>query len=288
MVIVKISIKLLMKSFIVFLLFVGFTSSFAQTATNTVDEKGLKQGFWIKLNPQTGKPAYKGTFKDDKPIGVFKYYYSEIDTIHTIMDFRNNGKIGYAQIFYMTGTIQAKGKYINEKKDSVWTFYDENGKLLSTENYKEGKKEGKSVVYYPSGSVSEEKNYKNDLKDGEFKQYFEGKKIKAEGTYVADKFVGKNAFYYPNGMAAASGFYNDKGNRHGVWVYRDKDGKITSKDVYDNGKVLTEKEAAIWLEKNKGKEPKETTSKDSSKGTKTNSGKSTKNSTKTPSKGVKK
>ena len=268
-----------MKLLIVILLLISFFIGNAQTAPNKMDEKGMKQGYWIKTNSKTGKIIYKGIFKDDKPVGVFKYYYTEIDTIHTIMDFRNAGKIAYAQVFYMTGKKQAQGKYINEKKDSVWTFYDESGKRLSIEGYKEGMREGKSIIYYPNGEISDEKNYKNDLKNGVFKQYFDDKKLKAEGSYINDKLVGKNAYYYPNGIPAAMGYYNDKGDRNGVWLYKDKDGKVTSKDVYDNGKLLNEKEAAIWLAKNKGKEPKEEQKKEN---------KPSKGNSKAPTKGVKK
>src|SRR5262245_25409596 len=96
----------------------------AQTDSNTTYAKGLTQGYWVKLNPETGRPAYKGTFKDDKPVGKFMYYYAEVDTMHSIMDFRKGGKVGYATMYYITGVIQAKGKYVEEKKDSTWMIYD--------------------------------------------------------------------------------------------------------------------------------------------------------------------
>lgn len=275
-----------MRFCIFFLLFLSFLSSNSQTAANKTDDKGLKQGYWVKLNPSTGRPAYKGTFKDDKPVGVFRYYYSEIDTVKTIMEFRKNGSVGYATVFYMTGKKQAQGKYVNEKKDSVWTFYDDAGKLLSMEGYKDGKKEGKSIIYYPNGEISEERNFKNDLNHGVFKQFFEGKKLKAEGTYIDGKQVGKSAVYFPNNIPAAMGYYNDNGNRNGVWVYKDKEGKITSKDVYDNGKLLTPKEADAWLLKNKDKEPKEEKGK-TPKEKKSGSSKTTSKSS-VPAKGTKK
>src|SRR5688572_18668906 len=156
---------------------------FAQTATNTTDAKGLKQGYWVKLNPESGRPAYKGTFKDNKPVGLFRYYYPEVDTMHSVMDFRNEGKVGYAQLFYMTGVIQAKGKYVDEKKDSTWNFYDDKGNILSTENYLAGKKHGKATIFFINGIVSEEKTYKMDLLDGSFKEYYESKKIRRERNY---------------------------------------------------------------------------------------------------------
>ncbi|MBK6835718.1 MAG: hypothetical protein IPG89_16145 [Bacteroidetes bacterium] len=278
-----------MKIYFFFLLFIIVSISQAQTAANKTDDKGLKQGYWVKLNPKTGKPFYKGTFKDDKPVGVFKYYYEEIDTIKTIMEFKNNGTVGYATMFYMTGAKQAKGKYVNEQKDSVWTIYDESGKILSSESYKAGKRHGKSIVYLQNGDIAEERSFKNDINDGPYKMYFEGKKLKDKGNYVAGKLVGKNAYYYPSGTIAAIGYYNNNGNKNGVWLYKNNEGKVTSKDVYDDGKLLNEKEAAEWLQKNKGKEPKEEPTKNP-KGKKTDTTKSSKGTTKsgTPAKSTKK
>lgn len=242
-----------MKTIRIILLLVISTSLFAQKAENKTDEKGRKQGYWEKINPATGRVIYKGTFKDDKPVGTFKYYYTEIDTIHTLMQFTANPKIAYATLYYNTGKLQAKGKYLNEQKDSVWTFYDESGKLLSSENYKEGKKNGKAVIYYQNGDIAEERFYKMDNPEGTFKLYYEGKKIKGEGNYENGKLSGKNAYYYPSGIAASMGNYNKAGNKHGLWLFKDKDGKVTEKEVYDNGKKLNSKEAEEWLKTNKPK-----------------------------------
>jgi len=226
--------------------------SFAQTkAENKTDAQGRKQGYWEKVDPSTKKIIYKGTFKDDKPQGLFVYYYKGTDSVHTKMDFRQDGKFAYAQLFHLKGKLQAKGKYIGEQKDSVWNFYDEDGTLLSTEGYSNGKKNGVSKVFFPSGKVSEEKNYKNGLLDGPFKQYFMDKGIvKAEGSYKNDNYNGKCAWYYPNGTAAAQGIY-DNGVKKGIWLYKDQDGKIKDKEVWVNGKQLSPKEMEEYFKKNK-------------------------------------
>jgi antitoxin component YwqK of YwqJK toxin-antitoxin module len=224
---------------------------FSQKTINVTDSKGLKQGYWVKLNPKTNKIIYRGQFKDNKPFGVFKYYFEETDTIKTLMEFKNEGKTAYAQIFHLNNSIQAKGKYTNEKKDSVWMFYDEYGKKLCSENYKNGLKEGKSIIYYPDGNVLEEGTYKNDKKHGAFKQLYPDKKIKMECSYKDGVMIGKNAFYYPNGMLANIGYFNDKGNKFGVWLSKDKEGKVTEREVYDDGVLLEGKAAEEWLEKNK-------------------------------------
>ncbi len=67
---------------------------------------------------------------------------------------------------------------------------------------------------------------------------------------------------------------------NGVWVTYDKGSKIIKKEVYDNGKRLNEKQAAAWLEKNKGKTTTET------KPTTTPKGKTASGATTTPTKGA--
>lgn len=216
----------------------------------TTDASGKKQGYWKKKDERTGKLIYEGEFKDDKPVGKFKYYFPN-DTVKAIMFFRNDGKTSYAKLFHMNGKRAAEGKYINkETKDSTWTYYDEMGVLLSRETYNMGKKNGTSFVYLPNGAVSEERNYKNDVQDGVFKQYFDGKNIKAQGNYVNGNLEGRVAYFFPNGVEAAAGFYKN-GKKNSVWIYKEEDGKIKEKQLYKNGVLASPKETEEFFSKNK-------------------------------------
>lgn len=249
--------RFLLKAILTLVISCPFSVLAQPKAENKTDEKGRKQGYWEKIDPATKKPIYKGTFKDDKPQGLFVYYHPGTDSVSTRSDFRKDGSIAYMQMFHLvSGKIKAKGKYLNEQKDSTWNFYDEEGKLLSTEGYKEGKKHGVSKIFFQDGKLSEEKNYKNGILDGPFKMLFDDKTIKAEGKYVNGEYEGLCAWYFPTGHAAAKGIYT-LGKKKGVWIYKDKDGKITGKEVWDNGKQLTDKEAAEYLKKNNVKEPAE-------------------------------
>ncbi|MCU0361631.1 MAG: hypothetical protein MUF75_13140, partial [Bacteroidia bacterium] len=97
------------------------------------DEQGRKQGYWKKTDEKTGKLVYEGRFKDDKPIGIFKYYNTN-DSVKTIIDFKADGKTSYAKYFHFNGKLAAVGKYSDkETKDSVWAYYDEMGTLISKE-----------------------------------------------------------------------------------------------------------------------------------------------------------
>jgi antitoxin component YwqK of YwqJK toxin-antitoxin module len=225
------------------------------SAQNMTDAQGRKQGRWKKVDEKTNKTIYEGNFKDGKPDGIFKYFYPH-DSVQAILDFKQGSKYAYAKLFHVNGKRMAVGKYIGESvKDSVWTYYDEAGVLLSKDNYVSGKKDGLSFVYLPDGKVAEEKNYKMDVLNGPFKQYFDGKLVKGEGTYVNGGFEGKVSYYFPNGVTAATGYYKD-GLKTGPWIYKNNDGKIKEKELYINGKLADKKKTDAFFNKTKPGEEK--------------------------------
>lgn len=224
-----------------------------ESSAQTVDEKGRKQGYWKKTDEKTGKLIYEGQFKDDQPVGKFRYYYPN-DTVRAVVTFRSGGpaSASYARLFHETsGKIMAEGKYVGrEIKDSVWTYYDEGGTLLSRETWVKGKKEGISYIYLPDGAISEEKQFRNDVEEGPFKKYFGKHKIKSHGAYKAGKLEGRVAYLYPNGVEAAAGYYR-AGIKNGPWIYRGKDGKVTEKELYKDGELASPEETKKFFEKNK-------------------------------------
>lgn len=237
-----------------------FTLCIFTLVSQTTDASGKKQGFWKKIDEKTKKTIYEGTFKDDRPVGKFKFYHPN-DSLQALFNYRNNGKIATVKLFHSNGKQMGEGRYINEYKgkeierikDSVWTFYDESGKLISKDTYVNGKKNGTSYVYLPDGSVSEERNYKMDIQHGPFKQYFVGKRIKGEGNYVNGNLEGRAAYYFPNGVEVAAGYYKN-GEKNGPWIYKDEKGNIKEKELYKNGKLATAKETEEFFSKNKPKE----------------------------------
>jgi len=236
--------------FVIFSVFV-FLLGYGQTQT---DANGKKQGYWKKKDEKTNKLIYEGLFKDDKPQGIFKYYYPH-DTIKAIMNFKQDGKIAYSTMFHLTGKKMAYGKYIGEDKDSVWTYYDEKAVLISRETFVKGKKEGMEYVYFPDGVVSEERKYKAGKMDGPFKLYYDKALVKSEGVYLNGQLEGKNAYYFPNGVTAAVGYYKN-GVKTGPWIYRDKNGKVKEKELYKAGKLATKKETDEFFNKNKTSDEK--------------------------------
>lgn len=226
------------KIIVIILLSIAYTSAtFAQIGANYADEKG-KQGFWVGVD-STKKKIYEGHFVNDKPVGTFTYYYNN-GSKKSEATFSPNGSQVYAKMYNIGGTFIAEGQYLNEKKDSLWRFYDaKNGKLLSTSFYRNGLKHGESKVYYPNGNVVESKMWLNGVAEGPCKKYFNNGQLRYDGNYHNNLVHGTLKFYFTNGKLYATGDYvNDL--KHGDWVYNKKEGGFDHKEVYRHGKLLSE------------------------------------------------
>lgn len=215
------------------------------SAQNQKDSLGRKQGYWKVYYPNSKHLEYEGLFKDDKPQGLFKYYY-EHDTIKAKLDFKKDGKIAYATLYHINGKIMGKGKYLEQKKDSVWEFYNELGELINRENYLQGQRHGLSITYYDSNKVFEKKQYILNKKHGYFIQYFPDGKIKGMGYYIEDKPEGYFVYYAPNGVRVGLISYKN-GELDGPMIIKEMDNKIKQKVLNKNGYELSEKESEEYF-----------------------------------------
>jgi antitoxin component YwqK of YwqJK toxin-antitoxin module len=208
----------------------------AQEAPNKTDAAGKKQGHWVKLDVNK-KKVYDGNFTNDVPAGKFTYYYPTGET-KAVTVFSKNGTVARTKMYNAAGKMMGEGKYISEKKDSLWKFYDEEGGLLSEENYVNGLKDGKSKVFYINGQVAEERTWKMGVLDGPRVNYFDSGQMKYRGQYIKGKVEGKVTFFHPTGKVDAEGMYvNDL--KDGVWKYYNEDGTLKRTDTYSNGKLTS-------------------------------------------------
>jgi len=213
------------------ILFTCFTLfSFSQDE-NLTDAQGKKQGLWKKYH-DNGMIRYKGNFKDDQPIGEFIYFY---DTGKLQVKMTHFGAVSYANVYYETGELKAAGKYENQLKDSVWSYYSTDGFKMADEFYINGKREGSWKVYYSNAQVTEEKEYTNDFENGIWKQYFIDGKEKLAATYVNGELEGRATYYDSNGKKVVSGTFI-RGARDGFWTFYEQDGTtVRKKEEYKNG-----------------------------------------------------
>lgn len=246
--------KNILKIVAVFIYLLSF-SAFAQTDNlNKTDAAGKKQGHWVKLDDDK-KKIYEGNFVNNIPVGTFTYYY-DTGTPWSITIFSKNGTVAYSKMFDAGGSLTGSGKYVSEKKDSLWNFYGRGGKLLSSENYVNGVKNGIFRVYYSNGEIAEEKSYKMGVLEGPCTKYFESGQLKYQGNYVKNKVEGKASFYHPSGKVNAEGTYvNDLKN--GPWKYYKEDGTLERTDEYLNGLFIGKKDPNIIPKAQEEKEKKQ-------------------------------
>ena len=204
---------------------------------NQVDEEGRRQGHW-KVFDGNGKLKFEGSFKDNIPFGEFKYYYPN-GTVKAISHIYNNGTEARTKTFHPNGKLMAEGKYLNEKKDSIWHYYSEfDGILLSEEIYDRGMKTGKWRTFYPDGSVAEVFTYVDDKKHGPWRQYFTNGSVKLKATYIHGKLEGQITIYHVNGIVNVSGSYKNN-FQDGIWMYFNDEAENTKKEIYEEGDLIS-------------------------------------------------
>ena len=235
---------------LIFFVFLVNLSLLAQP--NQTDSKGRKQGVWQKTYPKSEVLQYKGQFRDNKPVGTFEYFYPGGELKATI-EHHSDGRHARANYYFENKMLMTEGFYLDQKKDSTWVNYNEEGLVLGVESFKMDKLNGKKVIYYLEGQVETEKlnplsvaNYLNDTLHGEYREYFSTGKLKQIGKYENGKIVGEWKEYYPNGsIFKVSKFKNDR--LHGWVTSFSKDGEEIGKILYQNGEKLSGKELESFL-----------------------------------------
>ncbi len=229
-----------MKTSILLVLICIFNPVFGQ---NRLDEKGRKQGIWIKKIPQSNAIDYTGQFKDDKPFGTFIYYFPSGKKKAEINYIASN--ITYTIMYHDNETILAQGKFINQQKDSTWKMYSKSGKISIVENYKLGLLDGERLVYYPLGNSETKKDqltqkqvYLNGKLHGKQIDYFENGKIWKEYNYLNGVKNGEEITYSPFGTIELKDFYFN-GVKNGWCLAFDSIGsQVVGKVYYKLGQRL--------------------------------------------------
>ncbi|MGB0165725.1 MAG: toxin-antitoxin system YwqK family antitoxin [Luteibaculum sp.] len=210
-----------------FLLFFTCLPCLLFAQINQIDDLGRKQGEWSKTY-KNGVAKYEGSFKDDVPVGTFKYYYPN-GKLKTELSYRSADK-SYAVHYYTNGKKQSEGLYIEQKKDSTWTFYNESGEVASREQYRNDMRHGVSISYYPDGKIASETQYKDDLIHGTEKTFFEGGQLQMERSYSNGVAQGIYKVLNIKGNPVLQGKY-EKGEEVGEWRVFDKDGVLEQRII---------------------------------------------------------
>ncbi|MCB9224842.1 MAG: hypothetical protein H6582_11730 [Crocinitomicaceae bacterium] len=239
--------------FFLFALFFVFAVSAQDQPVEKINQKdgqGRKQGVWKQAYPNVKVFRYVGQFKDDIPYGKFVYYY-ESGAVQAVVNFSGNGHTTRSEMYHNSGYMMAKGKYIDQKKDSIWVYYDDRGIISYQENYKNGVLEGQKVYFYAPVDgklpVARYEYYRNGVLHGEYKEFHENNKVKEEGKYKDGNLDGYVRNYHRNGRLMKLKYY-EHGVQHGPWFFYDESGEQVGTKWYWEGRLL-KKEAEIQEKK---------------------------------------
>lgn len=201
---------------------------------NLTDAAGKKQGPWVKNYPN-GKIMYEGTFKDDKPVGLFKRYTEE-GALLSELTYTPGKDQAAAVFFYGDGTKAAEGKYVARGKEGLWRFWSATQPpyLISEDYYHQDIRHGLSLKYYPDSTLAEKVAWDMGNRSGEWLQYYPDGSICLRAEYIAGKLEGPFSYYHPNGKLQYEGRYKED-HRTGDWMIFNEDGSLKQIIAYKDG-----------------------------------------------------
>lgn len=164
------------------------------------------------------------------------------------MLFDADGKRSYVYLFYTNGRAAAEGIYMDQLKDSVWTYFSElDGSVRIREPYSMGKLHGISQSYYPGGDISEEVEWKENVKHGVWKQYYQNGSARLSSQFENGMLQGSYEVYYSDGTIEIRGSYLDN-RSHGTWRFYDESGKEVYAIEYVNGSPADMEKYDQWMQ----------------------------------------
>ncbi|MFC2100491.1 LytTR family transcriptional regulator DNA-binding domain-containing protein [Bacteroidota bacterium] len=235
---------------IILLCFVSLIAQ--QTSSDTInqlDDSGKKQGYWVKYHEE-GQKKYEGYFKNDIPIGMFRYYYSD-GSLRAVSNFYNQGQDNWTTTFHKNGKKMTQGLYVKTIKDSLWKYFNVDEILIREETYNKGVKNGIWKTYYPDGSLDEEISWKDDIRHGPWNQYYSNGIIKLKANYVEGYLEGKCEIFDTEGVRYIVGKYK-MSQKNGPWIYFNDKGLQSKRDTYAEDFLIREE---IFLMQNKVLKP---------------------------------
>jgi len=100
---------------------------------------------------------------DSKSLNGEVRYKFPSGKLRSIVNYKDNKKVGTSLTFYETGEKQYEIPYIDGKKHGVVKWFYKSGKLYRATTYKKGLKYGPQKKYWESGKIKSEMNYVDNM-----------------------------------------------------------------------------------------------------------------------------
>ncbi len=127
----------------------------------------------------------------------YNIFYAEDSSKVSEGTMRNGRPDGYWKNYYSSGILKSEGNRKDFELDSIWKFYDEEGKIILEISYEKGKKNGFRTTYQGDEIIKE--NFIDDVKQGNTLVFYPDKLIKSKTPFINGLEEGIAREYDTNG-----------------------------------------------------------------------------------------
>jgi uncharacterized protein len=196
-----------------------------------VDENGVKQGPWKEYH-DGGELRSVGKYVNGLKIGEWKFYYKNGKLEQTGVYLKNEKPDGEWKWYYDNGNLWMEEFYDGGLENGMMTEYSDSGTVIAKGNYVDGLEDSSWV--YQMGDTKVQGSYKEGKREGTWKYYYDNGNLNFSGKYIDDNADGKHSYYWDNGKLREEGFYI-MGRREGEWYKFNYDGTLFLTTTYKNG-----------------------------------------------------
>ena len=190
-----------------------------------------------------GGVANVGPWRKDVPMGTHRYFdqnghlvevkvYREGSLAATGMLDSLGRRTGPWKEYWKVGEVKAEGRYLEGLKEENWLFYSREGKLDQEGGFRRGQWNGQWKWYYSNGQVHRDERYRKGREEGYFLELSEQGDTLAIGQY--ERGLQQGMWLEHVNDDVRKGVYLD-GERDGVWIHLDSEGKLSFKGEYVSG-----------------------------------------------------
>jgi len=202
------------------------------------NDQGMYHGKWEAFfaTSETWKVFY---YKEGKKDKTWTEIWDSTFVNNTETNYLNDLKNGPYLKWNVTGNQQIVGQYTEDKKDLLWSYWNEFGEKRFEEWRMGELYDSFEYEYYSNGQVKEEPSYKNGRKHGEWVRYFPDGTIRGASSFKSGIKDGLWIDYYRPEQVAFQGNYK-AGQKDGKWEWFWLNRTLMSKVIYQNDDIISE------------------------------------------------
>ncbi|MFT5184900.1 MAG: antitoxin component YwqK of YwqJK toxin-antitoxin module [Flavobacteriales bacterium] len=154
---------------------------------NTIDDSGLRQGYWIIKGYMLSSNAYdpnstfeEGEYLNNKKEGLWTRFWPN-GNLKSEIHYDRNRPSGAYSVYYNTGQMEERGLWDKNKNIGEFKRWHSNGNLQQEFYFSDsGKRNGIQKYFHENGIVELEVNIVNGKESGVMKRFLEDGTLKEE------------------------------------------------------------------------------------------------------------